>query len=281
MLCEYNYANTSAPIMMMIQRDMPMPKYKKRYDQYGREDIYGEYDINRVYRAFGYANTNNQSNKRKFDAEEVEIQLLPELIIDGDDSHPLECNEEGGDESSGEYPPGYFEMHTSDGDMGEEQPQCYECIRRQQKSDYQIEDSMRMMESLRDIKNVLLRPMTSPEDSEYYLKLIRNILHNYEETTSIVPNPVHAYDNIMSKRKAEASGEGSNKKRRIRDDTLDIEYKLRIEDTDCFYCTLCDPDRLNTIRINSWEDHCRISTHKSAKADDIAQKNEIKEQGCK
>ena len=135
-----------------------------------------------------------------------------------------------------------------------------------------------MMEALRDIKNVLLRRMNSQEDSLYYLEMVKQILHTYESTTCIVPNPLPAYQDIMASRRVESKDDepvNNNKKRKIRDDTLDIEYKYRIGETDCFHCTLCDPDKVNTIRINSWTDHCNMSGHRSMKANDVAEKRSL------
>lgn len=297
MLCDY----------VVMQRDLPFPKYKKRYNQYGEEDIYGEYDINRMYRAFEFdassssssSSSSSRNNVKFIEEDKVAIQLLPtsSSIVEGDGQVIHTTSEIGetvttnnkddddeDDESSGEYPPGYFEMHTSDTELGgddnedEQQQQqqqgqtfrCYECIRRQQRSEYHIEDSRRMTEALRDIKNVLLRRMNSHEDSVYYLELVKQILHTYESTTCIVPNPLTAYEESMLSQEQQPT-----KKRKTRDDTLDIEYKYRIGDTDCFHCTLCDPDKVNTIRINSWADHCNMSGHRSMKANDVAEKRSL------
>jgi hypothetical protein len=43
---------------------------------------------------------------------------------------------------------------------------------------------------------------------------------------------------------------------------VDAAYMLRIDDTDCFNCALCDLFRLTEIRITSWATHCESYMHK-------------------
>lgn len=292
MLCERPYFDSK------MLRDIPYPKYKQRYDQYGRPDIYGEYDINRMYRAYEYSDDhagggrtiNPRKRKQPDDDELITIQLfpsseeeIPSFGLGAGDTEGDNGGEEStivshvnddyaGDESSGgEFPPGYYEMNNNGYiiEQEEEPPRptaCHQC----QREESNTEDSRRMREALRDIKNIIIRPLSVPEDADWHLRMVRDVLHAYETNTSIVPDPIRAYDSIKKAKKEEESLTHTKKKLK-RDENIDIEFRLRVDNTDCFHCILCDPLSFNTIRLNSWYNHCQLSVHMDLKKERLAQ----------
>ena len=303
MLCERSFDYTT--MTQLVQRDIPIPLYKKRYNEYGQEDIYGEYDANRMYR--GYSSRGGcapllslKKKKRKYTEVNNEVTVLlipsqqrvdeiasslpvvdtatttstvttstttttPTTIIDDDDDT---------ESSEGELPPGYEAMHTRV-DVEPEPPlfiprvmtsnmPCLECVRRSARGEYkQHEEAIRMRETLRDIKKVLLRTRKTPEDTLHHLEWVKQILAQYEDSgqSSLALNPSLTYASMMSER----NPPDVKKQRREPDENIDLEYKLRYDDTDCFYCMACDPECFSRIKHYAWEDHCRMSTHRNAK----------------
>lgn len=318
MLCERSFDYTT--MTQLVQRDIPIPQYKKRYNEYGQEDIYGEYDANRMYR--GYSSQGGSAplrslkkKKRKFTEanDEVTVLLIPNQ--QRGDGSPLPVvtdtttttstlttsttttttiidvdNDDDTESSEGELPPGYEAMHTRVNiepeppllipPMMSSNMPCLECVRRSARGEYrQHEEAIRMRETLRDIKKVLLRTRKTPEDTHHHLEWVKQILAQYEENnqSSLAPNPSLTYADMMNEKRLSNT---KKQQRREPDENIDLEYKMRYDDTDCFYCTACDPECFSRIKHYAWEDHCRMSTHRNAKIEyqeELQRINAIKE----
>lgn len=144
----------------------------------------------------------------------------------------------------------------------EKEEECETCIA----SENEIQ-RLRMI--IDDIKGVLTRPVLCQSDYTLYLNLIQNIV-----------NPGEKFSNNNLKRQLEGKEEEEgalppNKKiRHIVDADIDLEYKFRIDNTDVFHCTLCDPLKYITHRGSSgWRDHCTMDNlHRNKKANHLIEK---------
>ena len=152
-----------------------------------------------------------------------------------------------------------------------------------------------MEQVLNDIKSVLSRPIKNSEDSNLYIGMIKTFMERYETSSKycIKNNNDDYNDNGMVKKKRKINDDdhnhhNNNKVKSVldlhinnnkpivkRNDEIDKEYRLRIGDTDCFNCKLCDPTKLTEIRINYWEGHCQMNIHKQRKELDIEHKKQL------
>lgn len=340
MLCErYNITEKEKQLYdgeaaqySIVERDVPLPKYKRRFNRYGKEDIYGEYDINRVYRGFDFADTHIESedeqvdtqppppSSRKilfteiFSSEENSSKGVP--VGGGNDTVKEENYEllkeeeaimENDEESSGEYPAGYREMHTgSDFNFSRRCPltmtQEYRALNSpapfKPMELHFVKDALRMRESLKDIKKILLLPVVVIEDNAYYLAQIRRVIQNYEQPmpydyfnpcredlpSSSPPPHKKQYDEQMRQmreqkeqkqqerlqRQQEQEQHLTNQQQheRVYDERIDIEFKVRNACTDTFFCSLCDPEHIMVLTPRLWIDHCRLGSHINAVTQD-------------
>ena len=185
---------------------------------------------------------------------------------------------------------------------------CDSCMNNNNNNSIKIEPTNEKRTIL-SIQNVIKNHCNSIQDTYLQLQLIKNIMLQYDlistnkmaqsnELISIL-SPPHNNNNIKSKKRKENDNqnlitieEEKNNKRIKLNDTkkeeeiyiynnsededdyiIDKEYRLRIGNTDCFNCILCDSIKLKAIRIDAWNTHCELYLHKRLREEYILENN--------
>ena len=261
-------------------RDLPVPKFKRRFNRDGKEDIYGEYGIDGQFKAYDYVDTHENKEELSVAKKHKRRRMQPDDVVIADDAVttlqtkdqdepiiPGAIQDDGDDESSGEYPSGYYEMHTprrhrqSQSERAISSTEPYSEFTGQQLG--VIRNAVRMCEALKDVKRVILRPLKSSEDAVYHLALIRQVMQSYEEPPLDYQDGL-GYDPGFSR---------SPSPQRQCDETVDMQYRVNVPDSDNYYCSLCDNARLFSIRYHEWEYHCNTVRHVTHKRNEAAIKS--------
>ena len=229
--------------------------YGPRYTRcINKPDLYNRFGINTLSNGSRYNKYHDRDNDDEEEEDDDGDEEEDNAITRGDDDDY--------DDFQYNYPyePDVLAMTALGREVLSKKEECETCTA----SENEIQ-RLRMI--IDDIKGVLTRPVLCQSDYAMYLNLIQNIVNPGEKNSNLKRQ-------LEGKEEEEDTLPANKKIRHNTDADIDLEYKFRIDNTDVFHCTLCDPLKYITLRgSQGWRDHCTMDNlHRNKKANHLLEK---------